>query len=135
MDYKTILIVVVILGLPTIILVIAKLISMIRRGRVNPAESDSGEYELDSETGEIKFGNGESGKRPPTLNDEVRGSYESGAGGNQSIDPGLTTMEVFDYLEEAVTCRDPAGRESFEELLEQDDSSDESDVESREKNT
>lgn len=124
MDYKTILIVVVLLGLPTIVLVIAKLISMIRRGGVYPVESESGVSELDREAGEIEFGNGESGKRPSTTNDETQESYEHGAGSSQSVAPGLTTMEVFGYLEDAVTCRDPAGKESFEKLVKQDDSSD-----------
>jgi len=127
MDYKTLLIVVILLGLPTIVLVIAKLISMIRQARFKPTESESGVNVLDRESAEIEFGDGESGKRPSTPNDEIRGSYERGAGDSQPDDPGLTTMEVFDYLEEAVTCRDPAGRESFEELLDEDDSSDDSD--------
>lgn len=126
MDYKTILIVVVLLGLPTIVLVIAKVISMIRQGGVNPVESESGVYGLDRDAGEIDFGTGESGKRPSISNDEIQDSYEHGAGGSQSVDSGLTTMEVFEYLEDAVTCRDPAGKESFEELVKQDDSSDDS---------
>ena len=124
MDYKTILIVVVLLGLPTIVLVVAKLISIIRQRGLGSTELESTAFNVDRESGEVEFGDGEHGRRPPASNDGIESTYEHGAGSSPSAESALTAREVYDYLEDAVICHDPAGKESSEKLSKQGESSD-----------
>jgi len=122
MDYKTILLVAILLGLPTIVLLMARLISVIRRLLGQTPENTA--HGIERKSGDVEFGDGVSGKVPDTSDDETRSTYEHG-GGAKPENPGLSAVEMHDYLEDAILCRDPAGKESFEKLLDEDNRSEE----------
>ena len=91
-----------------------------------PATSPDPAYQLDPEAGEIRFGDGTQGQRPP--NGESAGkvpSYRTGTPARQSVPAGTAASQHnqsdLDFLKERARKADDSGRKAQDSGREADD--------------